>query len=125
MTEIQFLIYPRDFLKKKILLAPKTIAALNHAAKTLRANSQGRYQLVLTRGYIYWGIWRRFRGQLATLIFYILHWPDRTVAKLLFGHNGHNDGLSVDVLLFDVSLNKKIQWLSWKNLLRITILIFL
>lgn len=115
-TEIQFLVCPRDFLMKKISLAPKTIIALNDAAKILRTNSKGRYQLILTRGYIYWGRWRWFRGQLAKFIFCFLYWSDRAAAKSLFGHNGHNDGFSVDVLLYDVFLNKKIQWLSWKNI---------
>ncbi len=117
LTEIQFLVCPRYFLMKKILLSPQTIIALNNAARVLRANSKGRYELVLTRGYIYWGKWRWFRGQLAKLVFCFLYWPDRTAAKSLFGHNGHNDGLSVDVLLYDVSLRKKVQWLSWKNII--------
>ena len=117
LTEIQFLVCPRGFLMKKISLAPKTIMALNYAAKMLRVKSKGRYELVLTRGYINWGKWRWFRAQLAKLIFCFLYWSDRSAAESLFGHNGHNDGLSVDVLLYDVSLDKKIQWLSWRNII--------
>lgn len=117
LTEIQFLVCPKNFLTKKISLDPKTLMALNDAAKALRVHSKGQYELVLTRGYIYWGKWRWFRGQLAKLLFCFLYWSDRTAAESLFGHNGHNDGLSVDVLPYDVSLQKKIQWLSWKNIM--------
>ena len=115
--EEQFLVCPRDFLTKKILLAPKTVSALHNAAKTLRRNSNGQYVLVLTRGYIYWGKWRWFCEQLAKFIFHSLYWSDRATSESLFGHNGHNDGYSVDVQLYDLSHNKKTQWLSWKNIM--------
>ncbi len=114
--EIEFLIYPRDFFVKKISLAPKTMVALNNAAKILKEISNGRYKLVVTRGYIYWGRWRRFRGRLAKLFFCLCYWSDRKSAESLFGHNGHNDGLSVDVSLYDAALNKNIYWLSWRNI---------
>lgn len=117
LAEEQFFVRPRDFLTKKILLAPKTITALHNAAKTLRTNSNGQYVLVLTRGYVCWGKWRRFCERLAKCIFHSLYWSDRAASASLFGHNGHNDGYSVDVQLYDLSHNKKIQWLSWRNIM--------
>jgi hypothetical protein len=116
VTEIQFLVCPRDASIKEISLAPQTLQALNQAAKTLKEISHGRYALVLTRGYIAWGKWRRLRGQLAKGIFGLLYWSDRAAATCLFGHNGHNDGFSVDVLPYDLAADKIIAWLSWRNI---------
>lgn len=104
-------------MTKNILLVSPTIHALNTAAKTLKTMSNDQYELVLTRGYVYWGKWRRFRGQLAKIIFNFLYSAERTDTELLFGHNGHNDGLSVDVQLFDVHSNQPVHWLSWKNII--------
>lgn len=83
----------------------------------LEINSNGRYTLVLTRGYLDWGRWRRFCGQLAKFIFCFLYWSDRAASDSLFGHNGHNDGYSVDVQLYDLANHKKINWLTWKNIM--------
>lgn len=115
--KIHFRVCPRDFMAKDILLPSQTIHALNKAAETLKNMTNDQYELVLTRGYVYWGRWRRFRGTLAKVIFYLLCWADRADTELLFGHNGHNDGLSVDVQLYDIRLNRMVHWLSWKNII--------
>ena len=114
--EIHFRVCPRDVMTKVILLLPQTIHALNKAAETLNNMSNGEYELVLTRGYVYWGNWLCFREALAKIIFYLLYWVDRADTELLFGHNGHNDGLSVDVQLYHVPSKQIIHWLSWKNI---------
>jgi hypothetical protein len=46
-----------------------------------------------------------------------LYWGNKSDAKLLFSSNGHDDGLSVDIQLYDVSLQKKITFLSWRNVI--------
>lgn len=84
LAEIDFLVCPKKFFAKKILLYPKAILALNCAAKALREISHGGYELVLIRGYVYWGKWRRFLGQLAKLIFCLLYSFDKTAAKSIF-----------------------------------------
>ncbi len=79
--------------------------------------SNNQYGIVLTRGYVDWGCWRRFRERLAKIIFCCLYWSDKKGAELLFGHNSHNDGLSVDVQLYHIQSNKTTCWLSWKNIM--------
>jgi len=62
-------------------------------------------------------MWRRFRGILGKALFCLLYWRHKSDAKLLFGSNGHDDGLSVDIQLYDVSLQRIITFLSWRNVI--------
>lgn len=112
-----FHVNPRDFMHNSIFLPLETIYALNKAASTLQETSNGRYKIMLVRGYINWTPWRKVKGILATMIFYALHWNDRSRAKFLFNSNGHDDGLSIDILPYDVHLQKEIRFLSWKNIM--------
>ena len=116
-VNINFRVEPRDFMSDRVLLPLETIEALNKAAHTLKSTSKERYEIVLTRGYIHWGRWRYFRGILAKTIFCFLYWNNKSDAKLLFSANGHDDGFSVDVQLYDVDLQTVIQFLSWRNVI--------
>lgn len=114
---INFHVEPRDLMGRSICLPAETINALNRAALILKEISKGRYEVVLTRGYVNWNVWRYFLGGLGKVIFCFLYWSNKTDAKLLFSSNGHDDGLSIDIQLYDVSLQKVIKFLSWKNVI--------
>ncbi|MBS0236167.1 MAG: hypothetical protein JSS50_02380 [Proteobacteria bacterium] len=103
-------------MAKSIFLPIQTIQALNKAADILRNTNQGCYEIVLTRGYVSWGAWRYFYGVLGKAIFCPLYGDSKTDAKLLFSSNGHDDGLSVDVQLYDATLQQTIKFLSWRNI---------
>jgi hypothetical protein len=112
-----FHIEPRDFMHSRILLPLETIKALNQAASILQDMSSGHYAIVVVRGYINWSLGRKVRGVLAKILFCALHWHDRASANLLFHSNGHEDGLSVDILPYDVRVKKTLRFLSWKNIM--------
>lgn len=48
---------------------------------------------------------------------FFLYFDNKADAEVLFGHNGHDDGLSVDVQVYDVALKKEIYFLSWRNIM--------
>ena len=116
-VEINFRVKPRDWMSKSIFLPEKTINALNKAAHILQDMSKGRYEIVLTRGYVNWNLWRYFKGTLGKAIFCFLYGGHKANAKVLFSPNGHDDGLSVDIQLYDVRLNKVSKFLSWRNII--------
>src|SRR5690349_3650360 len=107
---INFRVRPRDSAKKGVSLPVDTIHALNKAADILKRKSSGQYEIVLTRGYVDWHRCRHFRGLIGTAIFCLLYWDQRSDAPLLFGANGHEDGLSVDIQPYDVKLQKQIAF---------------
>lgn len=113
--EINFLVSPRDLMCKTIRLEATTILALNNAATEIMSTSNGRYQIMLTRGYVNWGIYRRLKALFAKLIYCSLFRGTRLEADALFGSNGHDDGYSVDIQLYDIQVKKKIN-LPWKNI---------
>lgn len=104
-------------MHSSILLPLTTINALNKAAHILQEMSKGKYEVMLVRGYINWNYWRKIRGTLAKILFCVLYRNNRSATNLLFGANGHDDGLSVDILPYDIHLQKKIKFLSWKNVM--------
>ena len=113
--EIYFIINPRDFMQNSVYLPIETIKALNNSAISLKNASNGRYEIILTRGYVNWNLWRRFRGKLAKFLFCFLYRENKSDAEFLFNSNGHDDGLSVDIQIYDVYLKETIKFLSWKN----------
>jgi len=114
---INFRVDPRDFMHRSVVLPEETIKALNKAASILQEMSDGQYEIMLVRGCINWGYWRKIRGAIAKIFFCFLHYNDRSAAKLLFSSNGHDDGLSVDILPYDVLLKKTVKFLSLKNVM--------
>jgi hypothetical protein len=113
----RFRVDARDFMHSDVLLPLETIKALNKAAQLLQEISSEQYEIMLVRGCIHWNHWRKLRGVFAKILFYLLYWNERSAANLLFNSNGHEDGFSVDILPFDVRLNKTIRFLSWKNIM--------
>ena len=112
-----FRVDPRDSMHSSILLPLKTINALNEAARILQEMRKGQYEIMLIRGYINWNYGRKIRGALGKILFNSLYCNNRSTAKLLFSSNGHDDGLSVDILPYDTRLEKTIKFLSWKNVM--------
>jgi hypothetical protein len=104
-------------MQDSISLPLETIKALNKAANILEDLSNGRYEIVLVRGHIKWNIWRKMKGIVAKIFFCALYWSDRIAINLLFNSNGHDDGLSVDILPYDTYLKTNIKFLSWKNIM--------
>lgn len=112
-----FRVDPRDSMHRSVLLPLTTINALNEAARILQEMNKGQYEIVLVRGYINWNYWRKLRGVLAKILFCILYHNNKSAANLLFSANGHDDGLSVDILPYDLRLQKTIKFLSWRNVM--------
>lgn len=115
--KINFRVEPRDFMKKSISLPLETIHALNKAARILKKISNGQYEIILTRGHVNWNGWRYFRGMVGAAIFCLLYWSNRSDVPLLFGSNGHEDGFSVDIQIYDVLSKKGLPFLSWQNIM--------
>lgn len=112
---INFMVNPRDFFQDSVYLPIETIKALNTSAVSLKNASNGRYEIILTRGYINWSLWRQIRGAVAKVFFCFLYNANKSDADLLFNSNGHDDGLSIDIQIHDVHLKRTIKFLSWKN----------
>lgn len=114
-SHLNFLVRPRDFLYSTIKLHEQTFNALQIAASIIQEKSNNSYTFVVTRGYVSWGAWRVCRASFAKILFKIFFSESKNNVDLLFSANGHDDGFSVDVSLFDLKQRKIIKLLSWRN----------
>lgn len=114
---INFRVAPKSFGTRSVSLRIETLHALNKAAEILKQNSNGRYEIVLNRGYVNWNKYKRFCGRIGSALFCLLYWKQRSDAPLLFGSNGHEDGFSVDIQPYDVEQQKPITFFSWRNII--------
>lgn len=114
---LNFHVKSRDFIRPDILLPIETIHALNKAAEHLSLTTLGRYEIILTRGYVHWGPFKRLCGIIGGFIFRLLYREKPYDIDLLFSSNGHEDGMSVDVQLYDVQTKKILKFLSWRNIM--------
>ncbi|MBX9705232.1 MAG: hypothetical protein K5Q00_03170 [Gammaproteobacteria bacterium] len=110
-----FYLKPRGASNAPIKLHPDAYQAITQAASKLKSLSPGRYRLVVTRGYVHWGLWRRVKGKLGKLIFSTIFPQERYQRHGIFGANGHDDGLSVDVTVYDVQQKKFLKFLTWRS----------
>jgi len=105
----------RGLFYRQIKLHPDTYKAIIEASLKLKALSHDRYLLVVMRGYIRWGLFRRLKGKIGKILFSILFPKEKKCSCSIFSANGHDDGFSVDVTLYDKKQEKFLQFLSWKN----------
>ena len=113
---LNFIISPRDFLYSTVKLQKQTCNALQKAASIIKVTSNNNYTLVITRGHIAWNFWRKSRGFFAKILFKIFFSDSKNNVDLLFSANGHDDGFSVDVSLYDLKQHKIVRLLYWRNI---------
>lgn len=106
---------PRGLLRIDVKLHPEAYKAIIEASLKLKALSKDRYILVVTRGYVHWGLFKHLKGKIGKVIFSILFPEDKCQSQSIFSSNGHDDGLSVDVILYDLQQQQFLQFLTWKN----------
>jgi D-alanyl-D-alanine dipeptidase len=110
-----FYLKPRGLLNTCVRLHPDAHQAILRASSIIKISSRGQYKLVVTRGYVHWGLLRRLKGKIGRALFFLLFPKEKNQSKNIFGANGHEDGLSVDVILYDVPQRKFLQFLTWRN----------
>lgn len=114
-SNASFYVKPRGLFSAHISLHPDTYKAIVQASSKLKILSKDRYTLVVTRGYVRWGLFRSLKGRIGKAIFSILFSEEKCQLESIFSSNGHDDGWSVDVILYDLQQKKFLQFLTWKN----------
>lgn len=114
-ADLIFIVKPKGLLNASIRLHPDAYQAVKQASVKVKKLSHDQYLLVVTRGYTRWGLFRRFKGKIGSVIFSLFFSEDKTAVQEIFSSNGHEDGLSIDVNLYDRQQLRLLRWLTWKN----------